>query len=43
MMHGMMGDGGMGAMMWGMGASGLFAAIVLVLLAAALVKYLFLR
>ena len=42
-MHGMMGAGGMGAMMWGMGVIGLLAAIVLVLLAAGLVKYLFFR
>ena len=40
MMHGMMDGGGMGAMMWGMGAIGLLAIVVLVLLAAALVKYL---
>jgi hypothetical protein len=38
MAHGMM-DGG--TMMWGMGFIGLLAFIVLVLLAAALVKYLF--
>ena len=39
MMDQMMG----GAMMWGMGLIGLLAIIVLVLAAAALVKYLFFR
>jgi len=39
MMHEMM-DGGM---MWGMGLFGLLALIVGILLAAALVKYLFFR
>jgi hypothetical protein len=39
MMRDMM-DGGM---MWGMGAFGILALIVLVLLIAALVKYLFFR
>ncbi|MCO6389320.1 MAG: hypothetical protein ACT6QU_10260 [Aliihoeflea sp.] len=37
-MNGM--DGGMGMMMWGMSAFWLLAFIVLVLVAAALVKYL---
>lgn len=32
---------GMGTMMWGMGLGGLLIAIVLVLAAGALVKYLF--
>jgi hypothetical protein len=40
MMHDMM-DGG--AMMWGMGIGWLLVAIVLVLLIAALVKYVFFR
>ena len=39
-MHEMMG-GGMGWMMGGMGLIGLLASIALVLLVAALVKYLF--
>jgi len=39
-MYDMMGSGGM---MWGMGAIGLLGLIVLVLLAAALIKYLFFR
>lgn len=42
MMHGMMG-GGMGGMMCGMGLFGLLATAVLVLLLAALVKYVFFR
>lgn len=33
---------GMGNMMWGMGFAGLFGLVVLVLLVAALIKYLFL-
>ncbi len=37
-MYDMMGSSGM---MWGMGAVGLLVLIVLVLLAAALIKYLF--
>ena len=37
MMNDMMSGGGM---MWGMGAIGLLAVIVLILLAAALIKYL---
>ena len=32
---------GSGMMMWGMGAIGLLVLIVLILLAAALIKYLF--
>src|SRR4051812_31659449 len=40
MMHGMMGSG-MGPMMWGMGVLWLLVIIVLVLGAAALIKYLF--
>ncbi len=32
-----------GAMMWGMGLFGLMAIVLVVLLAAALVKYLFFR
>jgi hypothetical protein len=43
MMHGMMGDGSMGTMMWGMGLFGLLAGLVLLLAIAALVKYLFFR
>lgn len=39
MMHDMMGGG----MMWGMGLFGVVALVVLVLLAAALIKYLFFR
>ncbi len=39
MMHDMMGGG----MMWGMGLVGLLALLVLVLMLAALVKYLFFR
>ena len=39
MMKEMMGDG----MMWGMGVGGLVALAVLVLLVAALVKYVFFR
>jgi hypothetical protein len=42
MMHGMTGSG-MGPMLWGMGVLWLLAIIVLVLGAAALLKYLFLR
>jgi hypothetical protein len=42
MMHGMMGSG-MGPMMWGMGVLWLLVIIVLMLGAAALIKYLFLR
>ena len=33
----------MGGMMWGMGLAGLIAVVVLVLVVAALVKYLFFR
>jgi hypothetical protein len=43
MMHGMMGGGSMGGMMWGMGLAGVLGAAVLVLLVAALVKYVFFR
>jgi len=32
-----------GGMMWGMGAVGLLALIVLILLAAALIKYIFFK
>lgn len=39
MMHDMMNS--MGGMMWGMGFVGLLVALVLVLAAAALIKYLF--
>jgi hypothetical protein len=39
-MYDMMSGGGM---MWGMGAIGLLALVVLILLAAALIKYLFFR
>lgn len=42
MMHGMMG-GSMDGMMWGMGLAGLLGIAVLVLLVAALVKYVFFR
>jgi hypothetical protein len=38
MMHGMMSEG----MMWGMGVASLLVVIVLILSAAALIKYLFL-
>jgi hypothetical protein len=41
MMHDMM--TGMGSMMWGMGVVGLLVIVVLVLAAAALIKYLFFR
>ena len=40
MMHGMLGDGTVGGMMWGMGLFGLLILVVLVLAAAALVMYL---
>lgn len=43
MMQGMMGDGTMGGMMWGMGLFGLIAIVVVVLLITALVKYVFFR
>lgn len=43
MMQGMMGDGTMGGMMWGMGLFGLITVAVVVLLIAALVKYVFFR
>ena len=39
MMHDMM--TGMGSMMWGMGIFGLLVVVILVLAAAALIKYLF--
>lgn len=39
MMHNMMG----GAMAWGMGVSGVIVIILIVLVIAALVKYLFFR
>jgi hypothetical protein len=43
MMHGMMGDGSMGGMMWGMGLFGGLLAVALLLAVAALVKYVFFR
>jgi hypothetical protein len=43
MMQGMMGDGSMSGMMWGMGLFGLLALVVLLLGVAALVKYVFFR
>jgi F0F1-type ATP synthase assembly protein I len=43
MMQGMMGDGSMGAMMWGMGVFGLLGLIIAILLVAALAKYVFFR
>ena len=42
-MQGMMGDGTMGGMMWGMGLFGLLGLILVLLLIAALVKYVFFR
>jgi len=42
-MQGMMGDGSMSGMMWGMGLFGLLALVVLLLGVAALVKYVFFR
>ncbi len=39
MMHGMMGDG----MMWGMGLFGLVGLLAVLLLVAALIKYVFFR
>ena len=41
-MHEMM-NGGMGGMMWGMGAIGVLAIAVLILVGAALIKYIFFR
>jgi hypothetical protein len=43
MMQGMMGDGSMSGMMWGMGLFGLLALVLLLLGVAALVKYVFFR
>lgn len=43
MMQGMMGDGTMGGMIWGMGLFGLLAVVLLLLGIAALAKYLFFR
>ena len=43
MMHGMMGDGSMSTMMWGMGAVGLVLLVLGLLAVAALIKYLFFR
>jgi hypothetical protein len=43
MMQGMIGDGSMSGMMWGMGLFGLLALVVLLLGVAALVKYVFFR
>jgi len=42
-MHGMMGDGTMGGMMWGMGFLGLVGLLAVILLVAALIKYVFFR
>ncbi len=42
-MRGMMGDGTMGGMMWGMGLFGLTGLLAVILLAAALIKYVFFR
>jgi len=42
-MHGMMGDGTMGGMMWGMGLFGLVGLLAVILLVAALIKYVFFR
>jgi hypothetical protein len=42
MMHGMMG-GSVDSMTWGMGLAGVLGAALLVLLVAALVKYVFFR
>jgi hypothetical protein len=42
-MHGMMGDGTMGGMMWGMGLFGLVGLLAVILLGAALIKYVFFR
>ena len=36
-------NGGMGGMMWGMGAIGVLAVAVLILVGAAMVKYIFFR
>lgn len=41
MMHSMMRDMMDGGMMWGMGAFGLVGLVVLILVIAALIKYLF--
>jgi hypothetical protein len=43
MMQGMIGDGSMSGMMWGMGLFGLLALVLLLLGVAALVKYVFFR
>jgi hypothetical protein len=43
MMQGMMGDGSMSSMMWGMGLFGLVLLVVALLAVAALIKYLFFR
>ena len=43
MIQGMMGDGTIGGMMWGMGLFGLFGLVMVVLLIAALVRYVFFR
>lgn len=43
MMHGMMGDGTMGGMMWGIGVFGLVLLVLVVLAVAASVTYLFFR
>ncbi len=42
-MHGMMGDGTMGGMMWGMGLFGLVGLLAVIFLVAALIKYVFFR
>ena len=43
MMQGMMGDGTMHGMMWGMGLFGLVGLLLLTLIVAALIKYVFFR
>ena len=43
MMHGMMGDGSMASMIWGIGLFGLVLLVIAILAAAALVNYLFFR
>jgi hypothetical protein len=42
-MHGMMGDDMMSGMMWGMGLFGVLGLVLVLLLIAALVKYVFFR
>ena len=43
MMQGMMGDGTMDSMMWGMGLWGILGLLVAILLIAALIKFVFFR